>query len=84
MREESEAVETVSRMAVGTAGSIARRRRSRWREDRDPRLPDDPPPPTLAKASISKIEKKNNKKVKKTSPFFTHRVFCMLFLLAVR
>ena len=40
--------------------------------DRDPRLPEDPPPPTLASASISSIHTKKNRHAKITNAFFCH------------
>ena len=67
MREEPGVAGRLAGKCSVTAGSMAKEKKisvEKW--DRDPRLPDDLPPPTLAKASMSKIEKKNNKKVNKT------------------
>jgi hypothetical protein len=44
-------------------------------KDREPLLPEDRPPPTLARASISSIHMKKNKHVKMTSAIFCH--FCV-------
>jgi hypothetical protein len=40
--------------------------------DREPRLPEDMPPPTLANTSISVAHMKKNKNVKMVTPIFDH------------
>jgi hypothetical protein len=67
------------RVLIGCDGDVV------WREadgevedwlgelyDREPRLPDDVPPPTLANTSSSVIHMKKNRNVKKVIPIFDH------------
>ena len=49
--------------------------------EREPRLPEDLLPPTLAKASVSRTERRKKKKVKRTKLLLIHGLFSLMFLL---